>query len=184
MQVFFSTTFTSSLSLADGISIPHTFMPNTTARASEVNENFSAVKAAIENHNHRLSEQKTIIEGQETRLSDLERDPDLATLLVGEWIAKSFNNGFHGETGSITFHSNGSFSLNGGTASILPGCSMTCSPGGGTWDFIDGGLIKLNIDGTNSSGRPYEASYVLPVISQKKDFVLMQGFNMTVLIRQ
>lgn len=37
-----------SVAIANNVTLPHVFQPNTTARASEVNANFAAVKAAVD----------------------------------------------------------------------------------------------------------------------------------------
>lgn len=39
---------------ASDVTLPNTFSPNTPARASEVNENFAAVKAAVDDNNDRI----------------------------------------------------------------------------------------------------------------------------------
>ena len=40
--------------IAGSVTIPHSFTANTTAKASEVNENFSAVKTAVDDNNNRI----------------------------------------------------------------------------------------------------------------------------------
>ena len=44
-----------TLAFADEVTLPHTFVPNTPALAEEVNENFAAVKAAVDDNHFRVS---------------------------------------------------------------------------------------------------------------------------------
>jgi len=43
-----------ALAFASDVTLPHTFAPNTPARASEVNANFAAVKSAVDDNNSRI----------------------------------------------------------------------------------------------------------------------------------
>ncbi|MEW6431845.1 MAG: hypothetical protein AB1730_10085 [Myxococcota bacterium] len=49
--------------VAGNVTLPNVFQPNTPARASEVNANFSAVKAAVDDNASRIEQLTTAIEG-------------------------------------------------------------------------------------------------------------------------
>ena len=157
---------------AGSVTVPNTFVDGTTASASEVNTNFNELTSAVnDNHN---------------RLIDIETEPNLSDFFIGTWSAKSYNNGFEGNEGSITFHSNGAFSLNSGTLSILVGCNtQDCPSSGGTWEALDHNLLKMTLDGLNPiNNEPYGSSYPFIVNITADKVSLARSFNFTLLVKQ
>jgi hypothetical protein len=58
-------------------------------------------------------------------------------LLIGVWETQSYNNGFNGEIGHITFFEDNTFEIEG-TLSIIPGCSLfSCTASTGTYQVLD-----------------------------------------------
>jgi hypothetical protein len=137
-----------------------------------VNANFSSLKTAIDDNDMRLNE--------------LEAESDITSEIIGTWAAKSFNNGFEGELGSITFHSNGSFTINEGTLSVLRGCNIQeCSSLGGTWEVINNTVIAMQLDGVDSmTNGPNKRSFPFVATIMSNKISLLRSFNFTLLIRE
>lgn len=59
-SAFFSVSVASVVAWAGSVTLPFTFTPGTTAKAAEVNANFTAVKTAVDDNNARLTVLETI----------------------------------------------------------------------------------------------------------------------------
>jgi len=59
-SAFFSVTVVSAVTWAGSVTLPFTFSAGTTARASEVNANFAAVKTAVDDNHARITALETI----------------------------------------------------------------------------------------------------------------------------
>ena len=58
-----------SVALASSVAVPHTFQPNTIARAAEVNLNFARVRDAINDNDARITAADARLDSGEARLA-------------------------------------------------------------------------------------------------------------------
>ena len=65
---------TTSFALAGDLTIPNTFVADTPAKASEVNDNFSAAQTAVNDNNVRISENKSEILLNDTDINTVQTD--------------------------------------------------------------------------------------------------------------
>lgn len=97
--------------------------------------------------------------------------PVLNSTIVGRWSVKSYDNGFNGEAGVISLNSDGTFSIESGTISVIAGCNIiNCSSTTGVWTTLDESIISTTLQG-------FSASYAYPVQLQKEKIVFIRGFN-------
>jgi hypothetical protein len=109
----------------------------------------------------------------------------LESTMIGSWDVKSYNNGFQGETGNITFFSNGKYSIIG-TMSVAPGdCMLTgCGSDNGTWSVIDNTLFSMTANGTSAiAGRPYDTAYVNVSKWTASEMTLNRTFNTSIMTK-
>jgi hypothetical protein len=101
--------------------------------------------------------------------------------LVGTWDASSYNNGYSGETGRITFFDDNTFEIEG-TLSVIIGCTrVECPAPTGTYEMFDG-IIQLKLDGVNpSSGSEYTPAYCFPLVTGQNYISLTRAMTQAIL---
>jgi hypothetical protein len=108
--------------------------------------------------------------------------PKLDELLIGTWSTSSYNNGATGQTGSITFNSDGTFLINNGTITVLGGCNLSnCDSTTGTWEVIDDSIVKMTLSGLSQEGFPQESQFPFPINYNKNKLTLIRASNITIL---
>ena len=79
------------VTFAGEVNLPHTFQPNTKAKASEVNANFEAVRNAVNDNNNRIQSLENTVSDHGTRLQDLE---SFQSNIQGQSCSSGFVSGF------------------------------------------------------------------------------------------
>ena len=183
--------------VASEAQIPHKFTSGSPAVAAQVNENFDSLKQAIDD-NHQLIQKESAnrtalanelnekISSTITRVEALEADPALTDLIVGAWEVKSFNNGFEGETGRVTFNADGNFVIDAGTVSVFYSCSkVSCPETAGVWEVLDGDVLKVTFNGINpDSNASYRSVFPIVVKKSASKLVFVRSFNNSVMSKQ
>ena len=71
--------------------------------------------------------------------------------LAGKWVVTNYNNGYSGESGLIIFNEDNTFTIEGGTISVISGCyTAQCAEANGTWEELEDDIFLLNL-GTDYS---------------------------------
>jgi hypothetical protein len=112
-------------------------------------------------------------------------DPINQRSLSGTWTAHSYNNGYQGEAGTITFYPNGTFQVTGGFLGVLiTDCGQDCTGRMGTWQVIHGNVLKMKLDGIDANtNRPFDFAFPFQVDVQRNQIELVRAANLTVLTR-
>lgn len=175
--------------------IPNVFEAGNPAVASQVNDNFESLKTSIDdnfveinknttNDIEKIKELNSQIENIANQLSNLE-ESELVDLIVGQWAVKSYNNGFQGEEGSITFTDDGRFLIEIGTISVFYSCSkISCPETEGTWEILGNDALKVTYAGVDPmTNESYKSAYPFVINKSDNKIVFSRAYNNSIMYK-
>jgi len=175
-----------------GVTVPHTFVPNTTIRADEVNANFAALKAAVDPLQVSDPVQQADIDDLKTRLSCVTHVGGNLTLtdcplVVNTTAALPSATIMNSGTGSglliqLPNSSNGGRGLDVVQSGVGPGVFATSTGGNAVWGITSSisaaGVIGDNTYGEAVVGRNRGGNGVGAVVGRNDDAGYgVRGFN-------